>query len=320
MAAPLEDFSLTLQGGGTEITLTSETHDDSAFNTFITSAGVSGLYGTPTSKTTVTERQTGNGAHNVTDAEVLYSARTVTIPFAIVATTGGALDSMRDRFGLLAGHVDRLTVHDRGDESFLTGFLTIVWSGQKHNNFDTGTITLTCADPIRYSVAADSLTLLPTSTIGYSGGSGLGLYYGKGGIGLYYPIRYGAPDQEKPSKGGTGSTPVTPATQQNVGVLYNHGDTTSWPTITMQGQWQGARFDWSASDHTYGTLAWKGQVSSVPAIFDCKSHTVSVNGVDDSSKLTFRSFPHVPPSGSCRIVLVSGGRGAVTVSCHDTWI
>ena len=43
--------------------------------------GLSGWLGTPAAKVDLTERLVGDGAHDVQDAQVLYSARTVTIEY-----------------------------------------------------------------------------------------------------------------------------------------------------------------------------------------------------------------------------------------------
>lgn len=283
-------------------------------------SGIKGLYDTPSSKTSLTERQTGDGAHAVIDSDVLYATRTVSIPFAVNRTAGNGLNSARTRINRMSHHSNvRLTVHDNGLDRYLTGYVVVTWSDVFWREYDSGTITLTCSDPYLYSTAVQQATLLPTTTAGYTSSDGLGLYYGKGGKGLYYPIRYGAPGQKDPSKGGTGESP-TIGNQQNVADVHNYGSTAAFPLIVMSGHMNGVRIDWSASDKTYGTLAWKGRTESVPAMFDCRTHLVSMGGVDKSWQLTYRSFPHVPANGTCRIALISGGLGHVTVTSQDTWI
>lgn len=269
-------------------------------------SGIKGLYDTPTSKTSLTERQTGDGAHTVIDSDVLYSTRTVSIPFAANRGEGDSLNEARDRINRMAHHAGvRLTVHDNGVDSFVTGYITVAWSDIFWNEYDSGTITLTCADPCRYSVDEQSVTLFPTSSA-----AGMGLFYTGQKI-LYYPISYSDPDDWDDKD----------AAQQNIASLSNDGSTTAYPVLEADGGFpHGVRVDWMASDGAYGTLDWQGQPGAQPTIFDCKTHTVSIGGLDQTSLLTRRGFPHVPAHGSCRFVLQSAGTGWVNVKTRDTWI
>lgn len=95
----------------------------------------------------------------------------MTVPFAILSdgvpagdATESVLASERDVFARLAGHLVRLTVNDSGVLSYVTGYVTVAWSGQKHDQFDTGTLTVVCPDPVRYSLDVHSATLWPLSS------------------------------------------------------------------------------------------------------------------------------------------------------------
>lgn len=93
----MADMNITFDGGGAHITLAGSYRGVSWPQAIITSDEIDGLDSTPTAKVSLTERQTANGAHDVTDGEVVYSARTVTIPFAILARQDdGQVSLLRD--------------------------------------------------------------------------------------------------------------------------------------------------------------------------------------------------------------------------------
>lgn len=291
-------FLIILSAGSRSVTL-SGWWKPSADGFIISSGKITGLWDTPAAKTNLQERQTGNGAYDITGAEVLYSARTVTIPFTIERTATVTVGQARGHLNALAGRLVTCTVIEPGGSTYLTGYVGVDYSGYDCDSSDTGSITLTCPRPERLSVQPHEITLWPTST------GNIGLQYSSTGGGLVYPISYGKQATDDRSSG----------------VLPNSGSTLAYPVLTAHGQFSdGVQIDWHDSDGRSGSLWWQGHVGQVPLVLDCRSRTASIGGVDQSSGLARRAFPSVPAGGSLSLALRAGGTGYVSVASHDTWI
>lgn len=259
----------------------------------IASGGIEGWYSTPDAKVSMTEMQTGDGAHAVQESSILYGARTVTVNWAAFGI---------DRESALAGDLAllstahrlvRLRVVDGSSDTFVVGYAQVGADAAVASNGMTGTLTVVCPDPRRYSTALHRIQLTPSMTM--SGG----LSYGDGS-GLSYPLSYGESDAEV----------------ENVGTVANAGTSPAYPVITVNGPIAGGlRLDWDG-----GSVAYSQPVGAVPLVLDSLTRTASVGGVDASRNLASRAFPSIAPGGSTRLAFQASGSGWATVEWRDTYI
>ena len=253
-----------------------------------------GWWGTPDAKVSMTERQTGHGAHAVRDADVLYAARTVTVDLAACGASRASALAAAGLVSRMAGRMARIRVVDGGSDTFCEGYVETSFDGDRLEGAVEGAVTVVCPDPRRYSTAARAAVLHPAS------GSPGGLDYGAEGAGLAYPLRYG--EASGPSA--------------NVATVENAGNATAYPVITAYGPFpDGVRVDCGGL-----VVEYSAPVGDVPLVLDCASRTASVGGVDASRALSSRSFPSVPPASSATLVLSSSGGGWVSVESRDTYI
>lgn len=260
----------------------------------VSSGGVAGWHGTPAAKVSMTEMQTGDGAHAVPESLVLYSARTVTVSWVSVGA---------DRDGALAGVLEllsaahrlvRLRVADASSDTYVTGYAQVETDAGVASHVMTGTLTVLCPDPRRYSTELHATQLMP------SGAASGGLSFGPGRLGLELPISFGE---------GVGGL-------QNVATLHNAGTSPAYPVIAVTGPVDaGLRLDWDG-----GSLSYGDAVRGVPLRLDCLTRTASVGGLDTSRHLTSRGFPCVPAGGSVTISAQMAGGGWATVEWRDTYI
>ena len=265
----------------------------------VTKEEIQGLWSAPASKTTTEERQTGNGAHDVSSGRVLYSSRTVTIPFGIATRSHEAVQKARNLINTMMGQSDvTLTVNDGSDEFFLQGFITPAYSDKWNETTDTGSITMVCVNPEKQSTFEQYMTLLPTR--GTSGG----LRYGDDGQGLEYPLSYGKHETDA----------------RNHGVLVNSGTTRAFPVITAYGPFESLRLDWRDNTGRNQTLTYESYIGRVPLIIDTYSMSANIGGTNVSQNLGRRGFPTIPKGGDLAVTLMSAGTGWVTISSRDTYL
>lgn len=261
----------------------------------ITTEGLEGWRSTPEAKVTLTERASGNGAHDIAPSEILYSARTVTIHWVALAEQHDAVIASLNLFLSAAGQLVRLRVVDGADDTYATGYVTVSSDAAWHEGRMVGTMTVVCPRPERLSWLSTDVQVYPVSST--SGG----LFYGDKALGLVYPLSYGT-DASSP---------------QSVALLRNRGSATAYPVITVMGSMpEGVLL--VGSDGR--SVQWSGSVGRVPLILDCRTQTASMGGVDVSRLLTRRGFPLVPAGGSLSVQLMSPGSGWATVSVRDTYL
>lgn len=266
----------------------------SAGGLHVSSDGVDGWYSTPDAKVQMTEMQTGDGAHAVEESQVLYAARTVTVHWVAIGASRAA--ALADALALLAAahRIVRLRVVDADSDTYAMGYVQVSSDADVAREVMSGTLTVVCADPRRYSTEARRVQLFPASKV--SGG----LFYGDEGGGLAYDLNYGS----------------APETLQNLGTLSNGGTADAYPVVTLTGPLQGSlRLDWDG-----GSVAYSQPVGAVPLTLDSLTRTASVQGLDTSRYLTSRGFPVVPAGGSISVNLQAVGTGWATVEWHDTYI
>lgn len=288
----MDDFlTLTLTDGRATVTFTGD--GTLRYGFFIQRDAIKGLWDAPALKTALTERQTGNGAHEPQD--ILYSARTVTIPVYLVPKPGDdTVEGMRLPIDRLLGRRVRLIVDDQVERTYLDGHIHVAYSGLRTTTYDTATITMVCADPRRMATDGRELVLWPTR--GFHGG----LRYLTG---LKYPYDYG----------------VAATDLRNMGSLSNKGDSVAYPTIHVYQMDEGVRLRWSQDGQPH-LLEWAGWVGNEPLIIDCHDRTARVGTADESYQFVSRDFPAIRPGGSVGFELQSAGTGYVIINTRDTYI
>lgn len=259
----------------------------------ITRDKLAGLWDSPALKTQLTERQTGDGAH--TPGDILYSARTVTIPFALIPGQEETVLMWRNRINSLLHHTITLKIDDNGEHTQLQGHISVNYSGVRRDQYDTGTITLTCPDPRRVSQQAQAITLWPTR--GLTGGV---IYQ----TGLTYPVSYGQAATD----------------QRNIGTLTNNGNSPASPILAIYGMAEGAQVNWVDPANKTHTISYDGWTGVNPAIIDCHDRTARILTTDETPHLTTRDFPIIPPGETIRLELVSAGSGYATALSRDTYM
>lgn len=269
-----------------------DTGAPSADGLLLSSGGIEGWYSTPDAKVQMTEMQTGDGAHAVEESQVLYAARTVTLHWLAVGDNRS--EAIASDLALLstAHRLVRLRVVDADSDTFATGYTQVGADAGIARRVMSGTITVVCADPRRYSTSTHRAQLLPGAK------APGGLFYGSSGDGLAYPLTYGE------------AGPTAMAT------IANAGTSPAYPTITVTGYiYPNLRIS-----HDGGSLSFGGDVGNVPLVLDSLTRTASVGGADASRQLASRDFPVIPPGGSVTLSSVMTGTGWATVEWRDTFI
>lgn len=258
-----------------------------------------GWYSTPDAKVTLTERASGDGAHDVAEDDINYGTRTITADYRLLADNRTQLLSReRDLLSLVRQQV-RFRVTDGDSDLFASGYVDSVVKDKSQQNLakqtETGTLTIVCPRPERLAWSPLQSQLFPVSKV--QGG----LLYSTipTGKGLPYPLNYGT--------GGVAS---------NVELLINQGSSKAYPVLTVTGSFpNGVQIQWGGN-----ALQYDSAIGAVPLILDSRSQTASMGGVDVSRNLSRRDFPVVPAGGSVSLRLMSSGTGWVTAVCRDTYI
>ena len=261
----------------------------------ITTEGVEGWRSTPEAKVTLTERASGNGAHDIAPSDILYSARTVTIHWVALAEQHDAVIASLNLLLSAAGQLVRLRVVDGADDTYATGYVTVSSDAAWHEGRMVGTMTVVCPRPERLSWQSTDVQVYPVSST--SGG----LFYGDKALGLAYPLSYG----------------TDACSPQSVALLRNAGSATAYPVITVIGSMPDGVLLVGSDGRS---VQWSGSVGHVPLILDSRTQTASMGGVDVSRLLTKRGFPLVPAGGSLSVQLMTPGDGWATISVHDKYL
>lgn len=290
MSAGGRDVYLTWDGGSVFL----RGQEPDKMGIFVSGDGIEGWDSTPDTKVTLTERQTGDGAHEIEESSILYAARTVTVNFHAHGDSRYEVTGYLRELNAAAHHMITLRVVDDDQDTFVTGYMSSNIEAEWYGNWATGDFTVVCPDPRRYSTDVHRLQMLP------NGSASGGLFYGNEGKGLTYPLSYGK----------------EPEALQNVVTLENKGNSASYPKIVVTGPITGGfRFD--SSD---GSVSFSQSVSGTPLVFDSLTRTANVGGLDQSRFLTDRGFPIVPANGSRSITMHASGTGWATVEWRDTYI
>lgn len=289
-----------LSGGGASVTL----HGDGAYmGPGIALTSLQGWYETPNAKVDSATRQTGDGDHDLTDQDILYETRTVSIGYRVLA--GRSRQQALDQLALLDRMTHRMVtvrVRDDGQDSYCTGYYerSIDQTIQNPAWQDvSGVVTIVCPRPERLAWTAQKRQV--SAALRSFGG----LYYGPDAKGLVYDVSYGA----------------TAADQRNVCTIVNRGSSRAYPVFTINGGFDlsvslGLTANGTSSTLTFDTF----QGGNAPVVLDTRSRTASRGGVDVTELVSRRGWQTVPPNGSMTVILNSAGDGWVDVECRDTWM
>ncbi|MFT8592423.1 MAG: hypothetical protein ABF747_02260 [Bifidobacterium sp.] len=258
----------------------------------LTSQGIEGWWSAPDLKTDVTERASGNGAHDVAADSILYATRTVTVNFDAIGNVRSEVLNAVTRVSQANGLPVRFRVVDDISDTFVSGYIRPEFGATWNERYQTGTLTIVCPRPERLAWSPLQTQIFPVSVM--QGG----LQY-NGGKGLKYPLTYG-----------------TAGSASNVALLLNQGSSKAYPVLTVTGSFpNGVQIQWGGN-----ALQYDGAIGAVPLTLDSRSQTASMGGVDVSRSLSRRDFPVVPAAGSVSLRLMSAGTGWVTAVCRDTYI
>jgi hypothetical protein len=287
--------------GSTTVTLGG--HSISNDNLFITDDGIEGWHASPATKASQTERQAGNGAHDVPQVDMLYAARTVTVHVGCGSsrtTRGERLDAWKKLQYAIGQPVQFRVVDDTSDTYVDNAYIDLAdFDAGRPNGATTGTMTVYCPRPERLSTVIRTGTMVPSS--GNGGGLTFDVQNSVAGA-LLFPLTFG--------KGALRTG--------NVCTIVNNGSSTAYPVIKASGSFSNGIIINNTSNGTQ--LSYNNWVTWQPLILDARSRTAMINGVDVSRNLNHREFPTIPPGGSITLALIASGSGTVKVTSHDTWI
>lgn len=286
-----------LSAGGTAIRFAGSYVSDGLV---LSPEGVEGWYSTPDAKVPMTERGQGDGAHDLTDMDVAYAARTVTMHWSVAESDrAGVLGRLHAVLAATSHRLARLMVVDAGMATYVEGYATHTVSARRYERIAVeGVTTMVCPRPERLAYDARRWTLTPSMR------ADGGLWYGDSRTGLVFPLRFG----------------TEPVDAGDRCVIDNRGTSRAYPVYTVEGDWpDGCLLSFDGDRF----IQYRGAVRlGAPVTLDTRSRTASVNGVDVSQNLTLRDFPTVPPGGSLMVTAAGAGGSDATVSvlCRDTYM
>lgn len=265
----------------------------------IAKGGIEGWWSTPAAKVNVTARGQGDGGHDVSEDDISYASRTVTLHWNANASSRDALLALTDSVRRLVHRQVRMRVVDGTEDTCCSGGYMVLTqqSDYRSGSIADSTITIVFERPERLSSTPQRYQLLPSIESDH-----VGLSYGDSGKGLAYPLSYGKAAVDA----------------RNVCTLTNNGSSRAYPVFTGQGPWpNGVQLTFPGLNMS---LDYAQAVGNVPLVLDSRSRTASIGGLDVSRNLRQRGFPIVQPGGSLAVNLQSIGNGYVSVECHDTYM
>lgn len=265
----------------------------------IAKGGIEGWWSTPAAKVNVTARGQGDGGHDVSEDDISYASRAVTLHWNANASSRDELLALTDSVRRLVHRQVRMRVVDGTEDTCCSGGYMVLTQqpDYRSGSIADSTITIVFERPERLSSTPQRYQLLPSIESDH-----VGLSYGDSGKGLAYPLSYGKAAVDA----------------RNVCTLTNNGSSRAYPVFTVQGPWpNGVQLTFPGLDMS---LDYAQAVGNVPLVLDSRSRTASIGGLDVSRNLRQRGFPIVQPGGSLAVNLQSIGNGYVSVECHDTYM
>lgn len=287
--------TLTLQKGSVDLF-----GPDEKRGLVVADGGIAGWDSAPDLKVSSTERQAGNGAHDVRGTDVLYQSRVVTIKIGAKAESRDDLLATMHSLSAAHGQLIKMRIIDAHSDTFCErGWCRVEWDAEWHAGVATGTLTATFARPERLGTQP-SMGVMVAGTATARGG--LVFDTVSSNRVLHWPLSYGGGADKDAS---------------NTCTIHNAGTATAWIVIQASGYMpQGIVI----TDTATGRQLSYPYVAFQPVVLDGRTHTASVMGVDETRDLSARGWPTVPPGGSTTLTLQAVGSGSVTVTCRDTYI
>ena len=265
----------------------------------VTDEGVEGWYSTPDVKTSVSERGQGDGAHDVSETDITYSARTVTAHCAAVGSGRQSVVETVRRILRAAHRLVTFRLVDSSSDTYVTGYASVAASADWHERWIGFDLTIVCPRPERLSWRPWSGQMRAAHV------ARGGLYYGDKAKGLAYPLSYGVNGQP----------------QRNTVTMANHGSSRAYPVFTVNGSFEEpVRLECSGDGRSYSLEVQSMSGGSAPIVLDSRSRTATRGGADASRLLLSRGFPVIEPGGSVTVRLLSAGSGWVDAEWRDTWM
>ena len=240
-------------------------------------AGIEGWWSAPDLKVDVTERASGNGAHDVAADSILYASRTVTVHFDAIGDVHGEVLDAITRVSQANGMPVRLRVVDDKSDTFVSGFIRPQFGSGWNERHQTGTLTIVCPRPERLAWSPLQSQLFPVSKV-------------QGGL-LYSTV-------PELMSAWTGTVNASTSTLSHDGTVVATNLDTNPINIRARGGWQSTATRNSDGTWTYslpsgdtnGTFfcAGSGNVGDVLRITfkeDISSHGIGTEGIIGLSKL-----------------------------------
>jgi len=287
----MADWNAWVSAGGRTVHIASEGVPDGPS---LFAEKLKGWWSTPQAKVSMTELSQGAGSHALSDPDVLYSSRTVTLDVIARGRRRSEVQEAIESLLWMAHRIVTLRVADASSDTYARGYIEVEsGSGKALGHREELSVTIVCPDPRRYGTETLSATLVP----GGNSDGGLDLTEER----LTWPLAWGES-----------------AASHSVATLHNAGTSTAYPTISIRGDISDVTI---AEPATGRELSISGYIGWNPIVLDCLSRTASIGGVDVTRRLGRRDFPSIAPGGDTTLALMcSGTNGSVSVEWHDTYI
>lgn len=266
----------------------------------IAKGGIEGWWSTPAAKVNVTARGQGDGGHDVSEDDISYASRTVTLHWNANASSRDALLALTDSVRRLVHRQVTMRVVDGTEDTYCAGgYLTVTQQPDyRTGSIADSTITIVFERPERLSTLAHSGEA--RASVVQSGG----LSYGASNAGLAYPLSYGAV-----SGGAT------------LCRFPNNGTSRAYPTYTINGDWPSGVSLYLNCDGKRTEIRYDSPIHlGTPVLLDTRTRTATLGGVDVSRHLSSRGWRTIPAGKALTVLLGTAGNGWVTCSSHDTYM
>lgn len=259
----------------------------------IVATGLQGWYSTPDLKVDSAERTSGDGNHKLTNSDIRYAARVVTLSFYVIGKTRDKIIEGMEMLNSISHKIVKMRVIDSHGDTYVNGYVSTDFaSGKVVGDRVAGSITLTCPDPARYS-HEPSRGYLSSSAIANDG-----LVF-KNGV-MQFPLSYGAPAND------IGATCT----------VVNNGSSRAYPVITVSPGFSDVTI---TNTETGAQIRYVGYIAA-NLVIDSKTHTANINGVDVTRNLVARGFETIQPHSSATFTLNAEGSGTVEIEAYSTYI
>lgn len=264
----------------------------------IAKGGIEGWWSTPAAKVNVTARGQGDGGHDVSEDDISYASRTVTLHWNANASSRDALLALTDSVRRLVHRQVTMRVVDGNEDTYCSGgyMVLIQQPDYRSGSIADSTITIVFERPERLSSQPQKVQIWPQADSGLGG-----LRYGGKATGLQYPVQYG----------------VEVSDSRNACVLHNDGTSRAYPIFQATGPFPDGV---AVAFQDGSSLAYSQPVGVTPLILDSRSHSATIGGVDVSRGLNARGFPVIEPGATLGVTLQSAGTGWVTCVTHDAYM